>query len=189
MRRVKFYSYSSTPSGTTVHQANSVASGIVAGIIQCLLWLWMAWKVKTGRGWARVLSTVFFGIFCLGLLMGLISAVSHSDAIPVFLITLVEWDLALWRSSPSGVPSPLSSSQRPSRRSSRPPMSRRIRASRIPARRPPGTRRRRSTANRRSTAVPSSRPPSAVIAPLVSSEASCRAGSPCCDHRRWCRRW
>jgi len=86
-----------------VHQANSLASGIVAGIIQCLLWLWMAWKVKAGRGWARVLSTVFFGIFCLGLLMGLISAVSHSDAIPVLLITLVEWGLglaaiiALWR--------------------------------------------------------------------------------------------
>jgi hypothetical protein len=98
-----FYSYSSTPSGTTVHQANFLATGIVAGIIQCLLWLWMAWKVKAGRGWARVLSTVFFGIFCLGLLVGLIGAVAHAGAIPVFLVALVEWGLglaailALWR--------------------------------------------------------------------------------------------
>ncbi|MBO0834666.1 MAG: hypothetical protein J2P28_03975 [Actinobacteria bacterium] len=27
-----------------------------------VLWLWMAWKCKAGRSWARVLSTVFFGL-------------------------------------------------------------------------------------------------------------------------------
>src|SRR5438045_2663360 len=65
------YSYSSTPSGTTVHQASFLVAGIVAGVIQCLLWLWMAWKTKAGRNWARVLSTVFFGFMCLDLLSAL----------------------------------------------------------------------------------------------------------------------
>ena len=63
-----FYTYTSTQSGTTVHQANFLVSGIVDGVIQCLLWLWMAWKIKSGRNWARVLSSVFFGFMCLGLL-------------------------------------------------------------------------------------------------------------------------
>lgn len=98
-----FYTYTSTPSGTTVHQANSAASGIIGGVIQCLLWLWMAWKTKEGRSWARVLSSVFFGIYCLGLLLALVAAASHSDAVPTFLVTLVGWGaglaalIQLWR--------------------------------------------------------------------------------------------
>lgn len=41
---------------------------IVGGIIDALLWLWMAWKNGQGRSWARVLSTVFFGFLCVGTL-------------------------------------------------------------------------------------------------------------------------
>jgi hypothetical protein len=98
-----FYSYTSTPSGTTVHQANFLVSGIIGGIIQCLLWLWMAWKTKAGRDWARVLSTVFFGFMCLGLLAALAAAVSHGNAVPALLVTLIEWGaglaalIQLWR--------------------------------------------------------------------------------------------
>ena len=44
-----FFTSTSTQSGTTVHQANFLVSGIVSGVIQCLLWLWMAWKTKSGR--------------------------------------------------------------------------------------------------------------------------------------------
>ena len=90
-----FYAYSSTQSGTTVHQTNSLASGIVVGIIQCLLWLWMAWKIKSGRNWARVLSSVFFGFLCLGLLSAALSAGSHHDAVFAFLVTLIEWGVGL----------------------------------------------------------------------------------------------
>ena len=90
-----FYAYSSTQSGTTVHQANSLASGIAVGVIQCLLWLWMAWKIKSGRNWARVLSTVFFGFMSLGLLSAALSAGSHHDAIFALLVTLIEWGVGL----------------------------------------------------------------------------------------------
>jgi hypothetical protein len=30
--------------------------GILIGVFQGLLWLWMAWKSKAGRNWARVLD-------------------------------------------------------------------------------------------------------------------------------------
>jgi hypothetical protein len=91
----EFYTYSSTQSGTTVHQANSLVSGIVTGVIQCLLWLWMAWKIKSGRNWARVLSSVFFGFMCLTFLKGAWSASSNDDAILAFLVTLIEWGVGL----------------------------------------------------------------------------------------------
>jgi hypothetical protein len=97
------YSYTSTPSGTTVHQASFLVSGIIGGVIQCLLWLWMAWKTKAGRDWARVLSTVFFGFMCLGLLAALAAAVAHGSAVPALLVTLIEWGaglaalIQLWR--------------------------------------------------------------------------------------------
>lgn len=90
-----FYSYTSTASGTTVHQANFLVSGIIGGIVQSLLWLWMAWKTKAGRDWARVLSTVFFGFMCLGLLAAAAGAASHGDAVPALLVTLLEWGAGL----------------------------------------------------------------------------------------------
>lgn len=90
-----FYTYTSTPSGTTVHQANSLVSGIITGVVQCLLWLWMAWKTKAGRNWARVLSSVFFGFMSLGLLVAMAGTVSHGEAVPAFLVTLIEWGAGL----------------------------------------------------------------------------------------------
>jgi hypothetical protein len=46
------------------------AAVVAGGVIGVLLWLWMAWKIKTGRHWARVLSSVFFGLECLATLAG-----------------------------------------------------------------------------------------------------------------------
>jgi hypothetical protein len=46
-------------------QPSSAASpvfGVIDGLILAALWLWMAWKTGTGRNWARVVSTVFFGL-------------------------------------------------------------------------------------------------------------------------------
>jgi hypothetical protein len=44
-----------------------VGSVVVGALIYVALWLWMAWKNRVGRNWARILSTVFFGISCLSL--------------------------------------------------------------------------------------------------------------------------
>ena len=35
---------------------------VLSIVVPIVLWLWMAWKCAAGRSWARVLSTVFFGL-------------------------------------------------------------------------------------------------------------------------------
>jgi hypothetical protein len=93
---VTFYTYSSTsPGTTTVHDASSLASGIITGIISGGLWLWMAWKTGAGRNWARVLSSVFFGFMCLQFIGGIASLAGSGDTALAFITTLVEWGVGL----------------------------------------------------------------------------------------------
>jgi hypothetical protein len=53
---------------TNYHAALGVA--IVGGLIGVGLWIWMAFMCKAGRSWARIVSTVFFGIETLELAVG-----------------------------------------------------------------------------------------------------------------------
>lgn len=102
-----FYVYSSTSNGTTVHSSSALVAAIIGGIIGSGLWLWMAWKTGAGRNWARVLSTVFFGVECLAFLGSLISLVS-SGTVLAFIVFLVEWGVGLaaliqlWKRESSG---------------------------------------------------------------------------------------
>jgi hypothetical protein len=92
---VSFYAYDATsPGSVAVHNASSLAAGIIGGIITGGLWLWMAWKTGAGRNWARVLSTIFFGIMCLQFL-GSIASLGSGGAAIVFLIVLAEWGVGL----------------------------------------------------------------------------------------------
>jgi hypothetical protein len=50
---------------TPAFRGGYVSGAVVGALLQAGLWLWMLWKVRAGRSWARVLSTVFFGIMCL----------------------------------------------------------------------------------------------------------------------------
>ena len=38
--------------------------GIPATALECGLWLWMGWMALAGRGWARIMSSVLFGVQC-----------------------------------------------------------------------------------------------------------------------------
>ena len=73
-----------------VHTTSPVVSGIIGVVLDAALWLWMAWKVGAGRQWARVLSTVFFGIFCLGLLLTFLGAQPVS-----VIVNLLVWAVGL----------------------------------------------------------------------------------------------
>ncbi len=80
----------------TQAQVNNAANGavmiaIVAGLIGVGLWLWMAWANGRGRSWARILSSVFFGIATLGLVANL---AQHSPAASL-AVSLVEWLIGL----------------------------------------------------------------------------------------------
>ncbi len=52
---------------TQVNQLNTfiIALAIVSGVIGVALWLWMARANSQGRNWARIVSTVLFGLATL----------------------------------------------------------------------------------------------------------------------------
>jgi hypothetical protein len=50
---------------TPTYHGAYVGGAVVGALFQVGLWVWMLWKVRAGRSWARVLSTVFFGFLCL----------------------------------------------------------------------------------------------------------------------------
>jgi hypothetical protein len=93
---VTFYTYSSTsPHTATAHEASSLAAGIIQAIIGGSLWLWMAWKAGTGRNWARVLSTIFFGFASVGLIGTIASPGGPGYSVPAFIALLAEWGVGL----------------------------------------------------------------------------------------------
>ena len=48
-----------------------IAIVVISIVIPILLWVWMAWKCKAGRLWARIVSTVLFGLGTLATLLSL----------------------------------------------------------------------------------------------------------------------
>ena len=87
--RKAFPKYTQTQVNNAANTAVTIA--IVAGLIGVGLWLWMAWANGRGRNWARVLSSVFFGIATLGLVGNL---AQHSPAASL-VVSLVEWLIGL----------------------------------------------------------------------------------------------
>ena len=61
--------------GAVVMTATVVTTAIalISIVVPVLLWLWMAWKCKAGRPWARIVSTVLFGLATLATLLSLVT--------------------------------------------------------------------------------------------------------------------
>jgi hypothetical protein len=96
MHNVTFYTYSAkSANSATVHGESSLAVGIVGGLIVAGLWLWMTWKTGAGRGWARVLSSVFFGFMCLELIGSTASVAGSGGRVTAFVLVLAEWGVGL----------------------------------------------------------------------------------------------
>ncbi|HEY2666342.1 MAG TPA: hypothetical protein VGK51_05855 [Actinomycetota bacterium] len=78
--------------------------GAFVGLVGAGLWLWMAYANNKGYAWARVLSSVFFGLNTLGLLYALFSAGSTAiqkvGAVVTWLVGLAAI-VFLWRSDSS----------------------------------------------------------------------------------------
>ena len=66
---------------------------VIGGVFQALLWLWMAWKNGAGRSWARVLSTVFFGIMCISVLSETLQG--STAEIGALIVTIIEFAVGL----------------------------------------------------------------------------------------------
>lgn len=57
----------------------TVAIACVFGAIEVGLWIWMAFATKAGQGWARILSTVFFGLNATGVVIGTLAYLASSS--------------------------------------------------------------------------------------------------------------
>jgi hypothetical protein len=100
-------------SATSVDARQAVGVNALLGLVQVGLWLWMAWKTGTGRGWARVVSTVFFGFLCLEFLFSVAgsaivfgtagTAQSGTEVAGAATVIIVQWVaglialILLWR--------------------------------------------------------------------------------------------
>lgn len=84
-----------------VHAAEVFA--VVIGLIGVGLWLWMAWKNRAGANWARILSTVFFGLDTVVILLSIGQHTSALDKILPLLTWLVGLAIVvlLWRKESS----------------------------------------------------------------------------------------
>jgi hypothetical protein len=62
---------------------------IFIGLVAVGLWAWMAWANGAGKNWARILSTVFFGIFTLFMLLAAVGPHALLGLLPFILIWLI----------------------------------------------------------------------------------------------------
>lgn len=75
-----------------------VARAASGGAVDCAAWLWMARKNKEGRGWARTLSTVFFGLCCLAMVLDLREGAIEVRALDVLIwLVALATTIQLWR--------------------------------------------------------------------------------------------
>ena len=73
---------------------------MVAGLVVIALWLWMARANGQGRTWARIVSTVLFGLATLQLPGGFTKPVSHAGFVAAWLVgAAAVW--LLWRPASS----------------------------------------------------------------------------------------
>lgn len=85
-------------SRSSAYEAGQYAGALLAGLVLGGLWLWMAAKNRAGRRWARILSTVFFGFWCLQLLASLVVVAigkENSAFVAVFIVILADWIVGL----------------------------------------------------------------------------------------------
>jgi hypothetical protein len=66
---------------------------IAGGLIGAALWLWMAQSCRAGKGWARVVSTVFFGIDTLSVVAGVAGSTGGGGLARIY--GLVVWIIGL----------------------------------------------------------------------------------------------
>lgn len=85
------------------YKAGEVIGGAITGLIAGGLWLWMASANKRGRPWARILSTVFFGLLTLYAVVGLVALPAAAE-----VVLIIEWAaglaavIFLWQRQSSG---------------------------------------------------------------------------------------
>ncbi|MGH3415371.1 MAG: hypothetical protein ACRDVE_03280 [Actinocrinis sp.] len=95
---------SNQPDFTPAQIDNAVHAGeafvVISIVIGMGLWIWMAFANKRGANWARITGTVFFGVECLGLVIGLAASGSSGlaatkDSAFGTVLSVIEWVIGL----------------------------------------------------------------------------------------------
>ncbi|MEV6768149.1 hypothetical protein AB0N05_05890 [Nocardia sp. NPDC051030] len=75
----------------------SFGFGIVIALISIGLWIWMAFANRAGKNWARITSTVFFGLYSLSMLLTVVSFFLPTSDTPVIstIFGFVTWFVGL----------------------------------------------------------------------------------------------
>jgi hypothetical protein len=104
--RAELLKNDTTVSQSTVDAAYAFAIvfAVLFGLVGAFLWAWMAWKNGQGRGWARIVATVFAGLNLLGLLFTAAGSNAEtlsvvSSVISVLLAVVIL--ILLWRKESS----------------------------------------------------------------------------------------
>lgn len=58
----------------------AMAAAVVAGLVEVGLWLWMAFANKAGKNYARIVSSVFFGLYAVDALSGTVTFAASSGS-------------------------------------------------------------------------------------------------------------
>jgi hypothetical protein len=107
--RSELHTRSPTLSATQITDGVHVEIGvsIAGGLIAAALWIWMAQSNKAGKNWARITSTVLFGIATLSALASLAGAGALSGGGAARIYGIVVWliglaaTILLWRRTSS----------------------------------------------------------------------------------------
>jgi hypothetical protein len=76
-----------------------VVRAAFGGAVESAAWLWMAWKIKSRRTWARVVSAVFFALCCVSTPLELRTGeaiVVRPFQVAIWLVALAA-TIQLWR--------------------------------------------------------------------------------------------
>ena len=68
---------------------------IASGLIGAALWIWMAQRIRAGRNWARIVSTVFFAIDTISALVSASGASTLSVGGATRVYGIVVWLIGL----------------------------------------------------------------------------------------------
>lgn len=92
-----------TPSQVQTLVSISVGASVVLGLIAVGLWIWMAYASKSGKSWARALSTVFFGFSVLDVAVLALGTTPALNKMIVALVALAGLGaiIFLWKSDSS----------------------------------------------------------------------------------------
>ena len=86
----------------------AIGSLIVMGLIGVALWVWLARSSRDGKSWARVVSTVIFGIATLGVIGDVNGSSALAGTIETRIYGIVVWLIGLvavillWRRGSAG---------------------------------------------------------------------------------------